>query len=84
MAPANVSKTSNIAEVKILVEQFIRRMKAFHLLSNELSISVLSNTENILTFGSALFNFKESTRFFHKKIFYKKMSLKNAKTLRKC
>ena len=69
MAPANVSKTSNIAEVKILVEQFIRRMKAFHLLSNELSISVLSNTENILTFGSALFNFKESTRFFHKKNF---------------
>ena len=59
MAPADVSKTSNIAKVRILVEQVIRRMKTFHILSNDFPISVLSSIDNILTVRPALCNFKE-------------------------
>ena len=72
MAPADVSKTSNIAKVKILVEQLIRRMKTFHLLPNELSISVLSSIDNLLTFGSALCNFKSLHVCFIRKFFIRK------------
>ena len=59
MASADVSKRSNIAKVRIPVEQFIRRTKTFHILSNELPISMLSSIDDILTVCVALCNFKE-------------------------
>ena len=49
MASADVSKRSNIAKVRILVEQAIRHIKTFHILSNELPISMLSSIDDILT-----------------------------------
>ena len=39
MAPSDVSNKSNNSKVRILVEQVIRRMETFHILSNELPIS---------------------------------------------
>ena len=59
MAPADVSKTSNIAKVRILVEHVIRHVKTFHILSNELAVSMFSSIDNILTVGAALCNFKK-------------------------
>ena len=35
-------------------------------------------------FRKCMENIQEPTRFFYKKIFYRKMSRKNPKTLRKC
>ena len=58
MVPADASKTSNIAKVRILVEQVVRHMKTFHILSNELSTSVLSSIDNIMIVSSTLCNFK--------------------------
>ena len=59
MVPADVSKISNIAKVRILAEQVIRRMKTFHILSNKLPISMRSSIDDILTVCAALCNFKE-------------------------
>ena len=59
MTPAEVSKTSAIAKVRILVEQIIRRIKTFKILANELLMSMLENVEDIMLICAALFNFKE-------------------------
>ena len=54
-----VSKTSAIAKVRILVEQIIRRIKTFKILANELSMSMLENVDDIMLTCAALCNFKE-------------------------
>lgn len=59
MAPAEVSKTSAIAKVRILVEQVIRRLKTFRIIANELPITMLGHVDDILMVCSALCNFKE-------------------------
>ena len=59
MALADVSKASIIAKVKMLVKQVIRLKKTFHILSNELPISMLSIIGNILTAYATLCSFKE-------------------------
>ena len=58
MSPSSISKTSSIAQVRILVEQVIRRIKTFKLLANEMSISMLSNIDDILVVCAALCNFE--------------------------
>ena len=59
MTPAEVSKTSAIAKVRILVEQIIRRIKTFKILANELPMSLLENVDDIMLVCAALCNFKE-------------------------
>ena len=59
MTPAEVSKTSATAKVRILVEQIIRRIKTFKILANELSMSMLENVDDIVLISAALCNFKE-------------------------
>ena len=56
MTPAEINKTSAIAQVRILVEQVIRRLKTFQIIANEMPISVLSDVNDIC---SALRNFKK-------------------------
>lgn len=59
MTPAEVSKTSSIAKVRILVDQVIRRLKTFRILATELPISMLGHVDDILIVCSALCNFKD-------------------------
>ena len=59
MTPAEVSKASATAKVRILVEQIIRRIKTFKILANELSMSMLENVDDIMLISAALCNFKE-------------------------
>ena len=56
MTSAEINKTSAIAKVRILVEQVIRRLKKFQIIS---IISLLSHVNDILVVCSALRNFKE-------------------------
>ena len=59
MTPAEVSKTNDIAKLRILVEQMIRRIKTFKILANELPMSMLENVNDIMLICAALCNFKE-------------------------
>ena len=59
MIPGEVSKTSAIAKVRILVEQIIRTIKTFKILVNELPMSMLENVNYIMLICAALCNFKE-------------------------
>ena len=59
MTPAEVSKTSAIAKVRILVEQIIRTIKTFNILANELPMLMLENVDDIILICAALCNFKE-------------------------
>ena len=48
MLPSDVRKTSNIANVRIYVEQAIGRVKRFHILKNELPITLLPLVDDIV------------------------------------
>ncbi|XP_028416844.1 uncharacterized protein LOC114541054 [Dendronephthya gigantea] len=56
MLPSDVRKTSNIANVRIYVEQAIGRMKVFHILKNELPISMVPLADDIVRVCGALCN----------------------------
>ena len=59
MTPAEVSKTSAIAKVSILVEQIIiRRIKTFKILANELPMLMLENVNDIILICAALCNLR--------------------------
>ena len=59
MTPAEASKTSAIAKVRILVEQIIRTIKTFNILANELPMSMLENVDDIMLICAALCNCKK-------------------------
>ena len=59
MTTNEIIKTSEIAKVRILVEQVIRRVKTFRILGTEMPISLLSNADDILITCCALCNFME-------------------------
>ena len=59
MTPSEVSKTSAIAKVRILVEQVIRIIKTFKILTTEMSISMLENEDDIVLVCVATCKFKE-------------------------
>ena len=59
MTPAEINKTSAINKVRILAEQVVRRLKAFHFITTEMPISLLSYVNGILIVSSTLRNFKE-------------------------
>ncbi|XP_065679784.1 uncharacterized protein LOC136094110 [Hydra vulgaris] len=56
MTPFEVKKTSSIAKIRILVEQIIGRLKTFHLISNELPLTLLPHANNILIVCAAITN----------------------------
>ena len=58
MPSDSVRKTKKIANHRILIEQVIRRLKTFKILSNELAISIVPHINDILVVCSALCNLK--------------------------
>ena len=56
MFPGDIKKTSSIANVRIFVEQAIRRVKTFNMLKNELPITLLPQADNIVKVCGALCN----------------------------
>ena len=56
MLPSDVRKTSNIANVRIYVEQAIGRMNVFHTLKNELPINLIPLADEIVHVCAALCN----------------------------
>lgn len=56
MLPSDVRKTSNIANVRMYVEQAIGRVRRFHILKNELPITLLPLVDDIVRVCSALCN----------------------------
>ena len=56
MLPSDVRETSNIANVRIYVEQAIGRMKVFHILKNELPINLIPLADDIVRVCAALCN----------------------------
>ena len=63
MTPDQLSKTSSIAKVCILVEQVIQCLKTFRILSNEIPISLLEHINDMLIVCAAICNFKEPIYF---------------------
>lgn len=57
MTPQEIKKTSQVAKVRILVEQVIRRVKTFRIIANELPLTLLSHLHDILI-CAALANLK--------------------------
>jgi len=53
---ADVQKTRTIANLRIFVEQTIRRLKTFRIIKNEMPISLIGNLENIIIVCAALCN----------------------------
>jgi hypothetical protein len=59
MSSACVSKTKNIANRRILIEQVIRRLKTFRILANELPLTLVSHIDDICVVCAALSNLKK-------------------------
>ena len=53
---AEVKKTKTIANLRIFVEQAIRRLKTFRLIKHELPISFLHNIDDIIIVCAAICN----------------------------
>ena len=59
MTQAQLKTKSKIAKVRILVEQVIRRVKTFQILSNEVQISLLPHLNDIVIVCCAISNLKK-------------------------
>ena len=59
MLSGQVLKTKEIAQPRILVEQVIRRVKYFRILSQELPLNLIGRIDDILVTCSAVVNMKE-------------------------
>ncbi|XP_066915155.1 uncharacterized protein [Clytia hemisphaerica] len=59
MTEAQLKKTSKIAKARILVEQVIRRVKTFRILSNEVQITLLPQLNDIVIVCCAISNLKK-------------------------
>jgi len=57
MTPTELAKTNKIAKMRIIVEQVIRQLKCFRIISNELPILALSQIDDIVIVCAALTNF---------------------------
>jgi len=58
LSTSAVSKTKRIANLRILVEQVIRRLKTFRILQTEIPITLVPNVDEIVTVCAALCNLK--------------------------
>ena len=59
MPSGNVLKTKEIAQLRILVEQVIRRLKTFRILTQEIPLNMISHVDDIMVLCSAVSNMKE-------------------------
>jgi len=59
MSCVDVARTKKVANIRILVEQVIRRLKTFAILKSELPITLISHIDDILIVCAALTNLKE-------------------------
>ena len=59
MGNVEVAKTSHIAKLRILVEQVIRKVTSFRILSAEIPITLIPQIDDILLVCAALTNMKE-------------------------
>ena len=59
MTPSEVQKTKHIANLRILVEQAIRRLKTFRILAMEFPIIMLKLIDNIVCNCRALRNLRK-------------------------
>ena len=59
MLSVNVLKTKEIAQLRILDEQVIRRLKTYRILSQELPLNMISHVDDIMVLCSAVSNMKE-------------------------
>lgn len=59
MTPAEIVKTKKIANMRILVEQVIRRLKIFRILSCEMALSLVTSFDEILIVCGALTNLRK-------------------------
>jgi hypothetical protein len=59
MSAASVNKTKRIANLRILVEQVIRRLKTFKILKDELPITLIPNVDKIVKVCAAIVNLKK-------------------------
>lgn len=60
MTPSEVRKTSDIAKLRILVEQVIRRVKTFRILAHEVPITLLPHLKDIIVVCCGLSNAKSA------------------------
>ena len=58
MLPEQIVRTKEIARLRILVEQVIRRMKCFRILSQEMPVNLLGHVDDIVVICAALTNLK--------------------------
>ena len=58
MLSGQVFKTKQIAQLRILVEQVIRRLKCYRILSQELTLDLVSHVDDALVICSAIVNMK--------------------------
>ena len=56
MLAKDLRKTTDVAKLRILVEQVIRRFKTFHIIAKELPISLTHNLDDIVIICAALTN----------------------------
>lgn len=56
MGKQAVKKTKEIANLRIFVEQAIRRLKTFHILKNEMPITLLDKFDDVVTICAAICN----------------------------
>ena len=59
MPSVAVEKTKKIANLRILVEQVIRRLKNFRILSNQVPITLVPYLDKMVVVCSGLCNFQE-------------------------
>jgi len=58
MLPAEITKTKRVANVRILIEQVIRQVRCFKILTQEVPITLIHNMDDITTICAALVNFR--------------------------
>ncbi|XP_030832622.1 uncharacterized protein LOC105445044 [Strongylocentrotus purpuratus] len=59
MSSAAVNKTKKVANLRILVEQVIRRLKIFNILKNEVPVSLIPSLDKIVRVCAALCNLRK-------------------------
>ena len=59
MTPAEIVKTKKIANMRILVEQVIRRLKLFRILASELPLTLMRCFDDIVVVCAALTNMRK-------------------------
>lgn len=56
MLTKDVKKTNEVAKLRILVEQVIRRFKTFHIIGREMTINLTHHIDDLIIICAALTN----------------------------